>query len=148
MTNTMVLVDTSIWIDHFCNSNEELKKLLIAGQVCSHPFVVGELSCGNISNRKEILTLLRTLPRIDNVLDEEVFVPLRIRSYMGRDWDLSMSTFLPQPLFIMSRFGQEINTYIEYQRNSVFTAVESNQCKKPSKYLPRPTMTCMTLPIR
>ena len=69
-----VLIDTSIWIDHFRNSNEELKKLLMSGQVCSHPFVIGELSCSNISNRTEILTLLRALPEIDTVLDEEVFV--------------------------------------------------------------------------
>ena len=80
----MVLVDTSIWIDHFRNSNEELKKLLIAGQVCIHPFVIGELSCGNILNRKEILTLLRALPRIDMVLDEEVFILIEDKKLYGK----------------------------------------------------------------
>lgn len=80
----MVLVDTSVWIDHFRNSNEELKELLIAGQVCIHPFVLGELSCGNISNRKEILTLLRALPRIDTVLDEEVFVLIENKKLYGK----------------------------------------------------------------
>jgi hypothetical protein len=52
---------------------KKLKELLISGQVCVHPFVVSELSCGNMSNRKEILTLLRALPGIEPVLDEEVF---------------------------------------------------------------------------
>jgi predicted nucleic acid-binding protein len=80
----MVLVDTSIWIDHFLNSNQELKELLIAGQVCVHPFVLGELSCGNISNRKEIITLLRALPRIETVLDEEVFVLIEDNKLYGK----------------------------------------------------------------
>lgn len=80
----MVLVDTSIWIDHFRNSNEELEELLIVGQVCIHPFVVGELSCGNISNRKEILTLLRALPKIDTVLDEEIFMLIEDKKLYGK----------------------------------------------------------------
>ena len=80
----MVLVDTSIWIDHFLNSNKKLKELLITGQVCVHPFVVGELSCGNMSNRKEILILLRALPGIDTVLDEEVLVLIEDNTLYGK----------------------------------------------------------------
>jgi len=80
----MVLVDTSIWIDHFRNYNEELKELLITGQVCIHPFIVGELSCGNILNRKEILTLLGALPGIDTVLDEEVLMLIEDRKLYGK----------------------------------------------------------------
>ena len=55
----MILVDTSIWIDHLNNSNDELIKLLNSNRVCIHPLIIGELSCGNFSNRKEILTLLQ-----------------------------------------------------------------------------------------
>lgn len=69
----MILVDTSIWINHFNKSNSGLIKLLNSAKVCIHPFVIGELSCGNISNRVEILSLLRSLPLVDNVLDEEIF---------------------------------------------------------------------------
>ena len=60
--------------DHLHHSDEGLKELLLSNQVCIHPFILGELSCGNISNRKEILSLLRTLRNVDLVLDEEVFV--------------------------------------------------------------------------
>jgi len=69
----MILVDTSIWINHFNKSNAALIKLLNSAEVCIHPFIIGELSCGNISNRTEILSLLKSLPAIDTVLDEEVF---------------------------------------------------------------------------
>jgi predicted nucleic acid-binding protein len=60
-----------------------LTKLLNSGQVCLHPFVIGELSCGNISNRLEILGLLNALPRIEPALDEEVFTFLENRKLYG-----------------------------------------------------------------
>jgi predicted nucleic acid-binding protein len=80
----MILVDTSVWIDHFYQSDENLKELLLANQVCIHPFILGELSCGNIRNRKEILSLLRTLKSIDLVLDEEVFILIEERKFFGK----------------------------------------------------------------
>jgi len=80
----MILVDTSVWMDHLHFVNEDLKKLLLSSQVCTHPYVLGELSCGNISNRKEILSLLRALPKIDAVLDEEVFVLIEGRKLFGK----------------------------------------------------------------
>ena len=80
----MILVDTSVWIDHFHHSDEDLKDLLLSNQVCIHPFVLGELSCGNISNRKEVLSLLRTLRSIDLVLDEEVFILIEERKLYGK----------------------------------------------------------------
>ncbi len=64
----MVLVDTSVWIDHLRKSNQHLQRLLLEGEVVCHSFVIGELACGNLKNRNEILTLLQTLPmapRID-----------------------------------------------------------------------------------
>lgn len=57
----MVLVDTSVWIDHFRRGLPELEKQLNAGTVVCHPFVIGELACGNLKNRREILDLLQTL---------------------------------------------------------------------------------------
>jgi predicted nucleic acid-binding protein len=80
----MILVDTSVWIDHFHQSDEDLKELLLSNQVCIHPFILGELSCGNITNRKEVLSLLRTLRSIDLVLDEEVFILIEERKLFGK----------------------------------------------------------------
>ncbi len=59
----MVLVDTSIWISHFREDNSQLKKLLIDESVACHPFIIGELACGNIKKRKEIISLLQALPQ-------------------------------------------------------------------------------------
>lgn len=80
----MILVDTSVWIDHFHHSDEDLKELLLSNQVCIHPFVLGELSCGNIRNREEVLSLLRTIRSIDLVLDEEVFILIEERKLFGK----------------------------------------------------------------
>jgi len=58
----MILVDTSVWVDHFRRGNEQLASLLHDEQVLCHPFVIGELACGNLENRKEVLALLNALP--------------------------------------------------------------------------------------
>jgi len=58
----MTLVDTSVWVDHLRARNARLNSLLQDGQVICHPFVVGELACGNLRNRQEILGLLTALP--------------------------------------------------------------------------------------
>lgn len=68
----MVLVDTSIWIDHLRSGNAKLTRLLNDGKVAIHPFIIGELACGNLKNRKEILSLLHALPRIKKAEDDEV----------------------------------------------------------------------------
>ncbi len=66
-----VLVDTSIWVDHLHRGEPRLQKLLSSGQVASHPFVIGELACGNLSNRNEILRLLSELPSVTLATNEE-----------------------------------------------------------------------------
>ena len=58
----MVLVDTSIWVAHLRHGNRQLEQLLMDGEVICHPFIIGELACGNINNRNEILSLLKSLP--------------------------------------------------------------------------------------
>ena len=58
----MILVDTSVWIDHLKRGNQRLRSLLQDDQVLCHPFVIGELACGNLHNRSEILHLLEALP--------------------------------------------------------------------------------------
>ena len=58
----MILVDTSLWINHLRSSEKHLKKLLFDGDVMCHTHIIGELACGNIKNRKEIISLLQALP--------------------------------------------------------------------------------------
>lgn len=58
----MVLVDTSIWVEHLRNGNRQLERLLTDAEVICHPFIIGELACGNVNNRYEILSLLKSLP--------------------------------------------------------------------------------------
>jgi predicted nucleic acid-binding protein len=57
----MVLVDTSVWIKHLRDGNAGLDGLLNEGQVVCHPFIIGELACGNLNNRAEIISLLQSL---------------------------------------------------------------------------------------
>ena len=58
----MILVDTSVWVDHLRNGNDQLKDWLNNNEVIVHPFVIGELACGSIKNRREVLSLLSELP--------------------------------------------------------------------------------------
>jgi len=58
----MVLVDTSVWINHLRDCDQHLEKLLFDGDVVCHNHIIGELACGNIINRNEIISLLQALP--------------------------------------------------------------------------------------
>jgi predicted nucleic acid-binding protein len=68
----MILVDTSVWVDHLRAGNRRLSELLIAGEVVCHPMVVGELACGILHLRKEIIALLHALPALGRVSDDEI----------------------------------------------------------------------------
>jgi predicted nucleic acid-binding protein len=57
----MILPDTSIWIDHFRRANPVLMSVLESGDVLCHPFVIGELACGSLKERRRTLALLQTL---------------------------------------------------------------------------------------
>ncbi len=80
----MTLVDTSVWVEHFRMGNERLKAILLSGQVATHPFVIGELACGNLRNRGEILRLLAALPRVPAADHEEVMHFLASRRLYSR----------------------------------------------------------------
>lgn len=69
----MVLVDTSIWINHLRDGNRHLEKLLFDGEVVCHTHIIGELACGNLKNRKEIISLLTSLP-ISSVVEFQEFL--------------------------------------------------------------------------
>lgn len=79
----MILVDTSVWIDHLHDGNPRLDSLLDDGEVTCHPFIIGELACGNISNRTQILTLLHSLPRAVVAGHEEVMRFIEFYRLMG-----------------------------------------------------------------
>ena len=58
----MILVDTSVWVNHLRESNQILAELLDAGMVLSHPFIIGELALGNLRQRRTVLNALSDLP--------------------------------------------------------------------------------------
>ena len=68
----MVLVDTSVWVAHLRDGTIGLEELLEEGDVVCHPFIVGELACGNLKNRSEVLSLLQALPVAVHAEHEEV----------------------------------------------------------------------------
>jgi predicted nucleic acid-binding protein len=60
----VILVDTSVWIDHFRRADAALVRELEQGRVMTHPFVVGELALGHLRNRDETVALLAELPAV------------------------------------------------------------------------------------
>ena len=80
----MVLVDTSVWVAHLRHGNVGLDALLNEGHVVCHLFVVGELACGNLKNRREILSLLEALPMAPLAEHEEVMEFIENHGLMGK----------------------------------------------------------------
>jgi hypothetical protein len=79
----MVLVDTSLWVDHFREGNAHLERLLLDIEVACHPFIIGELACGNLKNRTEILTLLHSLPSVPAIDNDEALFFIERNALMG-----------------------------------------------------------------
>jgi hypothetical protein len=79
----MVLVDTSVWVDHFRLGNPRLASLLENGDVATHPFIIGELACGSLPERAETLGSLRELPRTGVAGDDEVMRLIESHRLMG-----------------------------------------------------------------
>ncbi|MCC7201943.1 MAG: type II toxin-antitoxin system VapC family toxin [Nitrospirae bacterium] len=80
----MVLVDTSVWVSHLRDENPELERLLNYGDVVCHSFIIGELACGNLKNRTEILSLLNALPIAPPAEHEEVMHFIENYRLMGK----------------------------------------------------------------
>jgi predicted nucleic acid-binding protein len=80
----MILVDTSVWIEHFRRTQLRLVKALEQEEVLIHPFVRGELACGNIRSRREILAHLGRLPQAPSATDDEALSFIESRSLSGR----------------------------------------------------------------
>ena len=80
----MILVDTSVWVDHLRQADEGRQEHLAAGNVATHPMVLGELACGNLPQREERLAQLRALPGLKALDDEAVVALIESNKLMGR----------------------------------------------------------------
>ena len=80
----MVLVDTSVWIEHLRHGHPLLAELLTETSVAMHPFITGELACGNLKNRTGLLADLNALPAATLASQEEVLRLLEERGLWGR----------------------------------------------------------------
>lgn len=80
----MILVDTSVWIDHFHLGVQTLAEALERGEIVTHPFVIGELACGHLRRRGEILDLLGALPPAVTATHSEVLEFIEEKRLMGR----------------------------------------------------------------
>lgn len=79
-----VLVDTSVWIDHFRRREPRLAELLAAGQVVGHSAVIGELACGTLRERERILQDLQRLPTLVHARVDEALLLLERHRLWGR----------------------------------------------------------------
>ena len=79
----MILVDTSLWIDHLRSGNNVLADLLDNNAVLAHPWVTGELALGNLTHRAEILALLRGLPQATLAEHDEVLLLVEQQALSG-----------------------------------------------------------------
>jgi len=122
----MVLVDTSVWVRHFREGDSHLEELLRDGKVMCHPFIVGELACGNLKNRREILSLLRLLPMATQADHEEILQFIERHHLMGKglgytDVHLSVSALLTAvPLWTFDRRLDDANRRLGIDYKPVF----------------------------
>jgi predicted nucleic acid-binding protein len=80
----LILVDTSVWVDHLRTGNSDLAAALEDGIVSVHPMVIGELACGNLRNRREILDSLQSLPIAPLASHNEVLFLIESHRLMGQ----------------------------------------------------------------
>jgi predicted nucleic acid-binding protein len=80
----LILVDTSVWIDHLRAGDDSLAELLNAGRVLMHPFVIGELALAAMRQRATVLDALSNLPRAELATDAEVLGFINSKTLFGR----------------------------------------------------------------
>ena len=68
----MILVDSSVWVDHLRKRDSILVGSLGNRAVLGHPWITGELALGNLRNRAEVIGLLQALPQATVAQDDEV----------------------------------------------------------------------------
>ncbi len=79
----MILVDTSIWIDHLHGTESRLVALLEDAEVCVHPMIIGELALGSLRDRSVVLALLGDLPGISVAAHAEVLQLIESHALYG-----------------------------------------------------------------
>ena len=94
-----VLVDSSVWVSHFKQKNDQLVTLLENGLVVCHPFVVMEIACGTPPNRRAIIDMLGELESTTLAATNEILAMLESHRLYGRgcglvDLSLLASVFL------------------------------------------------------
>ena len=80
----MILLDTSVWVDHLRRGDASVVRVLESGQAAAHAFVIGELACGNLKSRVRLIELLQALPRLTMATDDEVLYFIERHNLMGR----------------------------------------------------------------
>ncbi len=80
----MIIVDTSLWVDHLRSTSRDLVRALTDGEVLGHPHVTGELACGNLRNRAAILELLQDLPQAVMATEDEALHCIEENHLHGR----------------------------------------------------------------
>ena len=80
----MILADTSVWVEHLRRGEPWLAGRLGAGDVLCHPLVIGELACGHLRRRAEILGLLSALPSVDEATHDEVLLFIERHKLQGK----------------------------------------------------------------
>jgi predicted nucleic acid-binding protein len=117
-----ILVDTSVWIKHLREGEKNLAQLLEQGLVVCHPFIIGELACGGIKNRHEIISLLNDLPSIDTLDHSDIMEFIEYRKIMNKgigyiDVHLLASALVSEtPLWTFDKSLKKVanQLYIEY----------------------------------
>jgi hypothetical protein len=104
----VILVDTSVWVEHLRVGSTALADELGAGRVLVHPFVIGELACGNLRNRRDLFDLLGRLPSVPRATYADALGFLERRALMGRgigfiDVHLLASVALAAPARLWTR---------------------------------------------
>ena len=79
-----MLVDTSVWVEHLRRGDATLGALLLRNEVECHPFIIGELACGSLRRRSQVLSLLQSLPHVPLASHDEVLTFLERHRLMGR----------------------------------------------------------------
>jgi predicted nucleic acid-binding protein len=127
----MVLVDISVWVRHLREGDPNLERLLDDGEGLCHPLIVGELACGNLKNRQEILSLLQLLPLATQAKHEEVMQFIEQKHLMGNghgyiDVHFSVSAvFTGVPLWTYDQRHNEANEVLGKKYINIYTQTRS-----------------------
>jgi predicted nucleic acid-binding protein len=104
----LIVVDTSVWVDHLRRGDAALAALLDAGHALMHPFVIAEIACGSLVDRQPLLVLLQSLPMATTADADEVLTFIDKRGLHGKgigyvDVHLLASTLLTRGATLWTR---------------------------------------------